>query len=305
MKRKIIQMAGKTMLVSLPAEWVKKYGVKKGDEIEVDANGQKIIISTIKQDEALESIQIDASNLNERALEWTLAALHKSGYDEIIINYKKPETLKIINKYLKTFLMGFIIMSHIDNRCVLKAITKNVESEFDSTLRRAFLVTISMGEETLKHIKEKKFSELLDLIHYEQTNNQLTNFCERLINKGAYKNDKHMCFMYVINWNLEKICDNYKYICKYLADSPVKLSEETLKLFEEANKYFKSYYELFYKFDLQRLTELSEKKKALISKSTDLNRTKNPKELAVIHHLMNIIAQTSDFSSSMVALNQE
>ncbi len=231
--------------------------------------------------------------------------MHKSGYDEIVINYKKSETLKIINKYLKTFLMGFIIMSQTDNKCILKSITKNVESEFDSTLRRAFLVTISLGEETLKYIKEKKFSELLELIHYEQTNNQLTNFCERLINKGVYKNDKHICFMYVINWNLEKICDNYKYICKYLADNPVKLSEETLEFFEEANKYFKAYYELFYKFDLQKLTGLSEKKKALINKLVDINKAKNCKEIVVIHHLTNVIAQTSDFSSSMVALNQE
>jgi len=305
MKRKIIQMAGKTMVVSLPADWVKKYGIKKGEEIELIESGQKVIISTTKQDDTSEKVQIDASELNERALEWTLAALHKSGYDEIIINYKKPETLKIINKYLKTFLMGFIMMSHTDNKCVIKSITKNIESEFDSTLRRAFLVTISMGEESLKCIKEKKFSELLDLVHYEQTNNQLTNFCERLINKGAYKNDKRMCFMYVINWNLEKICDNYKYICKYLTDSPIKLSEETLKFFEEANNYFKSYYALFYNFDLQRFTELSEKKKALINKSISMNKTKNYKEIVIIHHLTNIIAQTSDFSSSMVALNQK
>lgn len=293
------------MVVSLPADWVKKYGVKKGDEIELVESGQKVVISTTKQGETSSKAQIDASELNERALEWTLAALHKSGYDEIIISYKKPETLKVINKYLKTFLMGFVIMSHTDNRCILRSITKNVESEFESTLRRAFLVTISIGEESLKCIKEKKFLELLELVHYEQTNNQLTNFCERLINKGAYKNDKHMCFMYVINWNLEKICDNYKYICKYLADSPIKLSEETLKFFEEANKYFKAYYDLFYKFDLQKLTELSEKKKVLINKSIDMNKTKNYKEIAVIHHLTNIIAQTSDFSSSMVALNQE
>ncbi|MDP2907926.1 MAG: AbrB/MazE/SpoVT family DNA-binding domain-containing protein [Nanoarchaeota archaeon] len=305
MKRKVIQMAGKTMVVSLPAEWVKKYGVKKGDEIELSESGQRMIISTTKQYETSEKAQIDASNLNERALEWTLSALHKSGYDEIVINYKKPETIKIIEKYLKTFLMGFIIMSHADNKCVLKSITKNVESEFDSTLRRAFLVTISLGEETLKCIKEKKFSELLELVHYEQTNNQLTNFCERLINKGAYKNHKHTCFMYVINWNLEKICDNYKYICKYLEKTPVKLNEVVLKFFEETNAYFKAYYSLFYNFDLQKLTELSEKKKILINKAMEMNKTKNYKEIVVIHHLMNIIAQTSDFSSSMVALNQE
>ena len=33
MKRKVIQIANSTQLISLPRKWSQKYGVKKGDEI--------------------------------------------------------------------------------------------------------------------------------------------------------------------------------------------------------------------------------------------------------------------------------
>jgi len=49
MKRKIIQLAGKTMVVSLPAEWIRKFKVNKGDEVELKEEGKRIIINTDKE----------------------------------------------------------------------------------------------------------------------------------------------------------------------------------------------------------------------------------------------------------------
>ena len=34
-KRKVIQLAGRTLVVSLPSKWAKKHNVQKGDEIVV------------------------------------------------------------------------------------------------------------------------------------------------------------------------------------------------------------------------------------------------------------------------------
>ncbi|MBU4502331.1 MAG: AbrB/MazE/SpoVT family DNA-binding domain-containing protein, partial [Nanoarchaeota archaeon] len=86
MKRKVIQMAGKTMLVSLPAPWVKKFGIKKGDELELEEGNQNIIIST-KKDYSASKIKIDISDLDTQVIKWTLSAIHKSGYDEVEIIY--------------------------------------------------------------------------------------------------------------------------------------------------------------------------------------------------------------------------
>ena len=45
MKRKVIQLAGKTLVVSLPHLWVKKHGVKKGHDMELQEKGTNILLS--------------------------------------------------------------------------------------------------------------------------------------------------------------------------------------------------------------------------------------------------------------------
>lgn len=304
MKRKLIQMAGKTMVVSLPSNWVKKYGLKKGGEIDLEEQGQRVVISTSKE-YGIETVKADLRGATERVIRWTLSALHKSGFDEIIVDHDKKETVKLIEELIKDLFIGFTIIEQTKERCILKSISKDQESELDSTLRRAFLVTISMGEETLEAIKKENFKDLKELATKERMNNQLTNFCERILNKRGYKDHKKTSFMYVIAWNLEKICDNYKYICDLFKDTKkIKISKDVLDLYESANKFFKDYYDLFYKFDINRLSNLSMQKKEIEKETRKIMRGKTEIELELVHHLLTIISQTSDFSASTIALNQ-
>ena len=48
MKRKVIQIANSTQLISLPRKWSLQFGIKKGDELEVEEKGSQIIVSTEK-----------------------------------------------------------------------------------------------------------------------------------------------------------------------------------------------------------------------------------------------------------------
>lgn len=304
MKRKLIQMAGKTMVVSLPSNWVKKYGLKKGDEIDLEEQGPRVVISTNKE-YGIETVNVNLKGATERVIRWTLSALHKSGFDEIVIDHDEKETVKLIEELIKDLFIGFTIMEQTKERCILKSISKDQESELDPTLRRAFLVTISIGEETLDAIKKENFKDLKELATKERMNNQLTNFCERILNKKGYKDHKKTSFVYVIAWNLEKICDNYKYICDLFKDTKkIKVSKDILNLYESANKLFKDYYELFYKFDINKLSDLSAKKKEIEKETKKIMKGKTEIELELIHYLLNIISQTADFSASTIALNQ-
>lgn len=297
-------MAGKTMVVSLPSNWVKKYGLKKGEEIDLEEQGKRVIISTSNEYD-IEKVKVDLKGATERVIRWTLSALHKSGFDEIIIDHDKKENVKVIEELIKDLFTGFTIMEQTKERCVLKSISKDQESELDPALRRAFLVTISMGEETLEAIKKGNFEDLKEIAAKERMNNQLTNFCERILNKRGYKDHKKTNFMYVIAWNLEKVCDNYNYICDLFKDiKKIKISEDVIRLYEHANNFFKEYYELFYKFDVIKLSELSTKKKEIEKETRKIMKGKNEIEIELIHHLLTIISQTADFSASTIALNQ-
>ncbi len=307
MKRKAIQLANQTIVVSLPAKWVKQQGIKKGDEIDVEERGRELVIGVKETNGGKEEkIEIDISNLNDRIIRWILSGLHKKGYGEIIIKYNKPIFTKTIEELSKDLFTGFAIVEQNEDKCVLKSISKDLESEFDVMLRRAFLVALSMGESCLSILKQGKLTNLKELIALEHTNNQLTNFCERILNKKGYADYKKTCFMYVIVWNLEKICDEYKYICEYLSqpeNNKTKISEEVINLFDKVNNFFKSYYELFYKFDVSKLNSLNEERKEIEKEVKNLYKKKTDKEIEVINHLLNVITRAADFSASMFMIN--
>lgn len=308
MKRKVIQIAENTLVVSLPTEWVKRFNVNKGDEVDLKEFNDGLIISPINELSAVKSIRINIANLNERVIRWYLSALHKSGYDEIEINYIDKGQLKLIYELMKNLFTGFNIISETKNVVVLKSISKENKDEFDAALRRSFRVTISMGTELIACLKpqtDKLDSNKLELIkEKELLNNQLTNFCERLVNKHRFENS---AFLYTIIWNLEKICDNYKYIINELEKKNTTLkthphvSKELLDIFELANNYLEQYYDLLFNFNIIKLNAIDENKKQILSKISALKLTGIDKE--ILNHLIVLITQANDFSASIIALN--
>ena len=52
MKRKVIQIADSTQLVSLPRKWTIKNGIKKGDELEIVEKGPKLIVHASGSEES-------------------------------------------------------------------------------------------------------------------------------------------------------------------------------------------------------------------------------------------------------------
>src|SRR3989344_2878801 len=146
MKRKVIQIADSTVLVSIPIKWAKKYNLKKGDSVDVEDEHNKIIITTEGAKKQVKKIAIDATELEDRTLRWTMASMHRAGYDEIEISYKDNKTLKTIEELIKNLMLGFIIADQGENKLVIKPTSIEIESGFDQTLRRSFLVTLNLAD---------------------------------------------------------------------------------------------------------------------------------------------------------------
>ncbi|MBI2574399.1 AbrB/MazE/SpoVT family DNA-binding domain-containing protein [Candidatus Woesearchaeota archaeon] len=305
-KRKVIQLAGKTLVVSLPSKWARKMGIRKGDELEIEEKDNGLAVTAHKET-IVDKATLDAKKLDERALRWSLSALHKSGYDEIEVMYESPETAKVIHETLKDLFTGFAVTEQSRNRCVLRSIAKELETEFDSVLRRAFLVTLSLGESLAEYLESNKTAQLQDLLALESTNNQLTNFCERILIKKGYKDYRKTCFVYVIAWNLEKICDNYKYIINYIGQikKGVKVREETTKLITESTALLRAYYELYYKFEPIRLNELIGQKRKIEEEARKLLGKGTEEDAVVISHALHHITQIADFSASFIATHMD
>ena len=47
MKRKLVRLGGNTLMVSMPAKWVKMHSLSKGDEVYIEQDGEMLAISPI------------------------------------------------------------------------------------------------------------------------------------------------------------------------------------------------------------------------------------------------------------------
>lgn len=302
MKRKIVKQGRNALTVTLPSEWAKRYGFKAGDEVEIEDLGRGIAITTDK-DKHVQSCEFDATRLDEFR-NYYLSYFYHKGFDEIRIIYSDPKVLETARKKIDE-LLGYEIVESGKNYFLIRSISKVDEGEFDAVLRRVFLLIKSMGEECLNAINEKDYKRLAEIRNLEKTNNKLTDFCIRILNKRGHKDNKKIMSVYTLIRDLEQLCDNYKYLCDNLGslNDKDKIGNDLISFFEMTNAYFAEFYGLFYKFDEKAFSSFIEKKKRLVDDGYSLMKDRSKSETILLHHLINILHQTFEMKGPMFELN--
>lgn len=257
MKRKVVKQGPTTLMVSLPTRWAKKYGVGKGDVVEVEEIERCLKIST---DNVIESgpAELDTKDLNIRHVQKYLHAMYQMGHDEIRIMFEDPKMIPEMQAYISSVMIGYEVVDQQAHSLTVKSISQSIEEEFDPILRRAFLVTKQLGENALSIVRSKDYKKLRDVMVLEDTNDKLTNFCLRVLNKKGYSSYNKTSFIFCLIWQMEKVADEHRYICQYLIDNPeLKLSNEAVAMYEKANALFNQFYELFYSYSKSGLSRFT------------------------------------------------
>jgi phosphate uptake regulator len=231
MKRKVNLAGPTTLTVSLPSKWAKQHGIKKGDEIEVVEEGDKIIISTSPQSTKKETTIIIPKV--EDYLARFLYSPYVKGYDVINIKY---DDAKVYDKILETskLLMGFEIIENNPKSCRLVNISTKLEQNFDVLLGRLFLSGITFGKELLSRLKSDDWKNLRGLHEYELNVNRVSLFCRRVIQTGSAGNVKYPLYsIYSIIGNLEEFVDPFRDIIEMIGEKKVKLSKKTTDILQD------------------------------------------------------------------------
>jgi phosphate uptake regulator len=293
MKRKIIQIADSTQLVSLPRKWALKYGIKKGDEVEVEEQDSKILISTEKG-HVTQKVELDIDNLDPMVLRYVVA-LYKKGVDEIDITFDKPAKIRIVQEAIGKEAVGYEITDQRQNSCTIKHVSGELE-EFDPILKRTFLLLVSMADQTYNALKEGNLEELKNAAYMEEANNRFTTTCRRLLNKKGDNKNRKIGPMYYIIEELEKIADQYKYLCMYFYEKKevnVKFSKEALGLLEKANDMLKEFSDLFYKYKVEEVVRMGKLRKEIVNKTFDsFEKSKNINDTVLLHYVLTIMQKT-------------
>ena len=299
MKRKVIQLAGKTLIVSLPSKWAKKYNVKKGDEILVEERGGNLVIGSEKElsQEKTEISIIGLDPMVKRAL----GAIYKAGYDEVDVQFE-PKELETAQEVIREEFIGFEVVYQGKNRLKVKNISSIDKEELETILRRIFLIINQMAEESINAVEKLDIAWLKTIAFMDKDINRYADFCRRILNKYGYTKFRVSPPLYYIVEQLERIGDSYRDICTHVIKNRTKLDKETLEIYKEINTFFKEFYELFYKFDLNRLAKFGKKRYELVDRFKNEIEMCKKNEMMVLFYLYNLLDNTFDMNGALMVV---
>jgi phosphate uptake regulator len=288
MIRKVSRVGPATLVVSLPAKWAKKYGIKKGDDIEVTNEGSKLTISNEKE-EKRKRIEINIKN-ERKFLKRHLNMFYKKGYDEIKFTYSNETILGKIQKEID-FLIGYEIMEQGENYCVVKNVASPLEDHLDSLSKRLSLTILNMFKETINSLEKKDIISLKKVSSLEKITNKLSFFYIRILNKKINYSYENKTILFFICEQLEQIADNLRDISNEIEDL-TNLSHNSLLMLNELKNLFEQYTLLYNNINLDKIEQFKNirkktynnlKKKILKSKEIDSFVLSN---LLCIYHII-------------------
>src|SRR3989344_2747145 len=188
MRRRVIKQGHNTLTITIPSKWARQFNIKAGDEIDLKEKDNGLFISTEKRGEKLYA-EIDISGLDIPSIWKYFMAVYREGYDEIRVKFNTEERydspykfftshavdmsyskktgnytpFELIQQITNRFI-GFEVIEHHKEHCVIKDMADISSKEFDSSLRRVFLLIQQMSEELSEAIKTNN-TKILEHTH--------------------------------------------------------------------------------------------------------------------------------------------
>jgi phosphate uptake regulator len=261
MRRNVILMGGKTYVLSLPSNWIKKYRIQKGEELDVEERGNQIIVSTDKSSEDYEK-DVDFSELNEM-LGRAVGGLYKRGYNKIRVKFQSSDQLQKIEETLHKTCVGFQITKQGEDFVVIECLSEVLPEEFEKSLKRLFFSLESMNQDLVDAMEKKDVEALKRVVEKDSQINRLADFCRRVLNRDETNLLYHSGVMYYLVEQLERMGDYYKVVARRLIERKIGYTKKDLEVFKMLGEFFVMFRELFYEFNFGKFEAFGKRYKEL------------------------------------------
>jgi phosphate uptake regulator len=311
MKRKVIKQGHNTLTVTLPSKWVKDLNINAGDEIELIEKEKGILLTSEKHDGEAKRVEFDISDMDIPTIWKHFMSVYREGYDEVKVKFNPKSEIESPYKFMSEYRFDFKSKKHIGKRVMTSALQDFVNrfigfeivehskdyvlirdmgaptyKEFENSLRRVFLLFQQMAEETLDAI-EKGDPSGLEAIHDIDINlDKFHDYCIRVLNKVGNQNGKKTHLLFSTLYILEMAADEFKNIAIHLTHDFNEFKFENIKkMVKFIKEQIGNYYDLFYKFDDEKVKKISELDQKTYLEVPIMYKKANEEEKEVFHHL--------------------
>ncbi len=297
MKRKIIEHGTSNALI-IPKKWFDKYGLKRGEELEVEESGPKLIVSAEKIKAVKDVIRIQQEPFVPY-LHRVIGKIFQAGYDNIEIEISDKKDIDIAVPRALQEVMGLELIEKTDKKVVFDVMIQESTESFEKYEHKTFQTAIEYAKWVLECLVKKNYEGLFDTT-LETLNDKFSLFCERHINKTL---PKDCTFQYTLLWNLERIADEFKHIADRVKEKKLNISKESVTYFKTVIKYLEDFYHLFCAFDIELYSKMYQIRKNLVNEGYELCLKKRNHETIVIWHLITVVRTTFNCLDNLFAIN--
>jgi len=262
--RRLQAVGNYSLSVSLPREWVRRHGLRKGDLVVLEAEKDgSLRISPVKEEsEALRVFTVNADRcVAPNMLKRILVGCYILGYESVKVlssTRLRQEHVEEVNSVLRR-LMGVGVMEESMNHLVLQSIMEPSKFPVENLLHRLHSLSLLMQRVSLQAYMSRDKSLAEDVIRLEKDSDMLYWLILRQLELASHdpKVAKKVGVEDLpLNWacrsvakSLESIADGAERLCNLVLQLAGSLSEEppsdlktmgetSLRMHEEAFKAF-------------------------------------------------------------------
>jgi hypothetical protein len=159
-----------------------------------------------------------------------------------------------------------------------------------------------MASDVSDAINKNDFKWLKNTTLMKIESDKYADYCRRAINMGFETEFKRLAPLYVIIEQLEKVVDRYKDLADYIFLNEIKINEKIKSVIKDLSEFQKSFYNLFYKFEYDKIVEFGRNKETLQKSLDKAHLECSKKELKIINLLDRILNLTYDLNGPLMAV---
>jgi len=298
MERKLIKHGQSSLTLTLPNRWLVDRGLKKGESLNVDIQGNNLIIGSEKG-LSLEKAKVDVSSLDRTSLVLIIQSLYRYGYKTIEVTSKDTEVVhfrknksrslsSVVNEAVNRLIGAEITQSSLHNYTI-QYIPEESDRNFKILLRRVFRLVLEMME-TLYRGLERNDRATLESLEFQQINTiKFINYCLRSLNIYGYPDVKKTSFYYYTISSISKMHNFIINCSRNVLRLNLKPNKKSLEFVKKINHSFKIFYELFYDYDYHKIYELNKNRDEIKNEFFDIYKTLPKDDIFVVSSLIQIV----------------
>ena len=254
--RKIQFTGNSSYIISLPKQWVKDLGLKRGDQIRVVRDGSTALriyppqyyTKNVQQEDA--TIEID---IEEKApsIVRKLISLYFLGFKTIHVKSRegrlKPFQSTAVKDAVRKMLMGTEIISDSSSGITIQVLVNLLELSVDGAFKRMIHLAKSMLNDAILALKEQNFDLAQQVINTDDEVDRFGFYIirqlkiaiqnEHMLKEMGFSNARNCLGYRLFVKNIERTGDHATLIAKDFLEYKKGIKNEILSKLEEMNKF--------------------------------------------------------------------